>query len=338
MGGGTDTPQLAYARDDRFEYLGTPNGLYRAERIANGPLQLIAFGGEAVNAMAIEPGALYVSRGLLNFAGWPQETLLRSRDDGATFEAIASGLRDCITPNDCGYLIPRQITLGPERIFLSAGGNVLVSADDGATWNVLFGLTNNGKPTAQVCPVTYERIGERLIYGGECPLDVGYISAGTLRSDFLGWENEPSRVVTPEIENRNVQFIRDFGDGVVYAGIEGALLVSTDNGSTFDFALHYPLSGADAYPYITQIVASSRHPGLMLIGGFNKANGKAWLASSPDAGKTWADISSLVANASIVSLIAEDADGRLLVGTYEGDRFVISNAVVGEYRKRRAVR
>ena len=334
IGPGTDTPQLAYARDDRFEYLGTPNGLYRADRIANTPLELIAFGGEPVNAIAVDGDALYVSKGSLNFALWPEHTLLRSRDRGATFEAIDAGLYDCIVPSECGYLIPRQITFAPRRIFLSAGGNVVVSGDDGATWHVLVGVT--AKPTPVTCPVTYERINELLIFGGECPLDDGYIGRGPLHSSLLSWipSDPPRRVTGSEMENRNVQFIRHLGNGVVYAGIEGALLASTDYGATYRFVLHYAIEGSAIYPYITQMIA---RPGLLLIGGFDKANERAYLAYSADSGKNWVDISSMVANASIVSLLAEDRDGRLLVATREGDRFAIAQVVVADYRKRRAV-
>jgi hypothetical protein len=92
----TDTPQASYARDERYEYLGTPDGLYRAERIASGPLERIAFAGDTINAIAVDGGALYVSRGLPHFSLWPEHTLLRSRDHGVTFEPVGAGLRSCV--------------------------------------------------------------------------------------------------------------------------------------------------------------------------------------------------------------------------------------------------
>src|SRR6185436_10060373 len=64
----TDTPFASYARDEQYEYLGTPQGLYRAERIASATLERIAFAGDAINAVAVDGGALYVSRGVPHFS------------------------------------------------------------------------------------------------------------------------------------------------------------------------------------------------------------------------------------------------------------------------------
>src|SRR4051812_2839189 len=107
---GTDTPLVSYTRDEEFEYLGTPDGLYRSLNIATMPLERIAFAGQSINALAVDGEALYVSRGLPHFALWPERTLLRSTDHGVTFQAIGDGLRACNAPTECGYLIPRQIS------------------------------------------------------------------------------------------------------------------------------------------------------------------------------------------------------------------------------------
>ncbi|HUP61119.1 MAG TPA: hypothetical protein VNA69_11935 [Thermoanaerobaculia bacterium] len=335
MDAGTNIPQLAYARDDRFEYLGTPRGLYRSERIASAPLEVIAWSGESVNALAVDDdGALYLSKGLENFALWPEHTLVRSRDRGVTFENVDAGLFSCIVPSECGYLVPRRITFAPDRIFASAGGNVVVTADDGATWNVLAGATSDGKPAAQTCPAIHERIGERLLFGGECPLDFGYLALGTLRPDLLGWSAGPVRLTAPEMENRNVQFIRDAGNGVVFAGVEGALLKSTDGGESFRYVIHFDLE-ATRYPYISQFVITPR---IVVAGGFDKAKEVAYLAYSADRGESWIDLSAHVANASMVSMLAEDGDGRVLVATFEGEKFVISELVLARLGRRRSVR
>ncbi|HJQ36063.1 MAG TPA: hypothetical protein VKB93_02885 [Thermoanaerobaculia bacterium] len=337
MAAQTDTPLVSYSRDEEFEYLGTPDGLYRSPNIATTPLERIAFAGESINAVAFDGEALYISRGLSHFALWPEHTLLRSVDHGVTFEAVGEGLRSCIDPTECGYLIPRQITFAPERLFVNAGGNVLVSADDGATYRVLIGVTVEGKPAPQLCPITYERLGERMLLGGECPLDVGYLSAGTLDLDLLDWSEEPVRLTEPPMENRNVQFIRDLGDNIVFAGIEGALLKSTDGGSTFRYVLHYDISDTETYPYIGQLASSN---GLLIAGGFDKADQRGWLASSSDDGETWSDISFLVADSEIVSLLARDVEGRLLVVTYGDGRLRLSELVTTSVvpTKRRSAR
>lgn len=168
---GTEVPTYGYARDAQFEYLATPKGLYRASRIATSTPQLIAFGGEAVHAVAVNDGALYVAKGAVNEAAThPQHTLVRSTDHGATFTNLDAGLLDC-SLRPCAYLVPTRMAFAQGRMYVNAGGNILASADEGASWSQLYGLQSNGKPAAQVCPVKFELTGSRMLLGGECPLD-----------------------------------------------------------------------------------------------------------------------------------------------------------------------
>ena len=329
----------SYARDGSFEYLGTPDGLYRAPRTATGTPEKIAFAGEIVTALAVNGNTLYVAKGRSNYAVWPERTLLRSRDHGATFEPIDAELHNCIAATECGYLVPEQIRAEGDRLFIEAGGNLLVSANDGATWEQLWGEKWQGRFTPMSCPITFERIGETMLIGGECPLDWGFIRAGLLRPDLLGWITPSLEFVkTPEMENRNVQFIRHIGNGVVYAGIEGALMKSTDGGVTFRYVVHYPLEALDRYPYIGQMVVSSRDPRLMVIGGFDKKNLTGYLAYSVDAGETWQDVSAMVGEPYVI-LLAEDADGRILAALDGGAKMTLAEVVFGERQlKRRAVR
>jgi hypothetical protein len=337
--GGESYRVAPYARDASFEYLGTSDGLYRAPRLATGPLERIAFAGEEISALAIDDGVLYVGKGLRHYAVWPEHTLVRSRDHGSTFESADAGLYDCIANVECGYLVPEQIVPDGDRLFIEAGGNLLVSADGGASWKHLVGIpSQSGKPTANSCPITFERFGETVLVGGECPLDNGFLRIGRLRPDLLGWSEEPQLVTAPEMENGNVQFIRNLGGGIVFAGIEGALLKSTDGGRSFRYVIHYDLEALDRYPYIAQFVVSSRDPRVMLVGGFDKKNLVGYLASSDDGGESWQDASPLV-GADYVSLLAEDADGRLLIGLDGDTRFTLAEVVLGERaKKRRAVR
>jgi hypothetical protein len=334
---GTEVPTYGYARDAQFEYLATPKGLYRSSPLATSAPQLIAFGGEAVHAVAVNDGALYVAKGAVNEAAThPEHTLVRSTDHGATFTNLDAGLLDCsILP--CAYLVPTRLAFGPDQIYVNAGGNVLVSDNDGATWHQLYGLQSNGKPAAQVCPVKFELTGSRLLLGGECPLDVAWLHRGTLKPNLLEWADEPRPVTAPEMENRNIQFIRHAGGDVVYAGIEGALLKSTDGGESFRYVLHYALDAPDRYPYLGQFVIAPQDPRVMLIGGFDKKNAVGYLAWSRDGGESWQDVSYLVGEA-FVSLLTVDAEGRVLIGLQNGARFVLAEVVLGEHAKRRAVR
>ncbi|HYR27427.1 MAG TPA: hypothetical protein VEU30_03125, partial [Thermoanaerobaculia bacterium] len=335
---GTNVPTYMYARDAQFEYLATPNGLYRAPRLATSVPQRIAFEGEAVHAVAVNEGALYVAKGAVNEAAThPEHTLLRSDDHGATFVNIDAALLDCAL-QPCAYLVPTRMSFAPDRMFVNAGGNVLASDDDGASWHQLYGLQSNGKPTAQVCPVKFELVGTQLFLGGECPLDVAWLHRGTLRPNLLEWADDPRPVTAPEMENRNIQFIRDLGAGVLFVGIEGALLKSTGGGESFRYVLHYDLEAVDRYPYIGNFAVSSRDPRVMLLGGFDKKNDVGYLAYSGDGGETWQDVSGLVGEP-YVSLLTEDAEGRMLIGLQDKrGTFTLAEVVLSEPKKRRAVR
>jgi hypothetical protein len=331
---GTDALTFPYARDAEYEYIGTTHGLYRAGRIAVDPFEHIAFAGEAVNALATAEGALYASRGRINLASAPEHSLLKSTDRGVTFMPVDAGLLDCAS-TPCGYLIPRRIHLFEGRIFTNPSGNVLVSGDEGANWSHLFGLPYNGKPTVNTCSVTFERLGaNRVLLGGECPLDVGFLSFGSLRPDQLGWAIDPVAAITPEMENRNVQFIREAADGHVYAGVEGGLLRSTDGGVSYDWILHYPLDAQDRYPYIAHLLVV---PELMIAGGFDKKNDAGYLAFSNDGGATWHDVSPMTGGGK-VGLLVEDRDGRIIAGLQDGDRLVLAELVLGPAGKKRSVR
>lgn len=328
----------SYARDASFEYLGTPVGLYRAPRLATGTAERIAFADESVTALATNDGALYAAKGRAHFAVWPERTLLRSRDRGATFEPIDAELYNCIVETECGYLVPQQIRAESDRLFVEAGGNLIVSANDGQTWEQLWGGKWQGRLTPMSCPIVFERIGETMLVGGECPLDWGFIRAGRLRPDLLGWNGDLELVKTPEMENRNVQFIRHIGNGVVYAGIEGALMKSTDGGASFRYVIHYPIDAHDRYPYIGHMVVSSRDPRFLVIGGFDKKNLTGYLAYSNDGGETWQDVSGMVGEPYVI-LLAEDADGRMLIALDSGSKMTLAEIVFGAAtQKRRAVR
>ncbi len=322
-----------YARDGQFEYLATGGGLYRSASIATASLQRLAAAPALVNGVAVHDGTLYVLKGHTDGVS-PVPGLLRSRDGGATFQANDNELMDCsLQPwtNRCDYLVPKRITFGDGRMFLEAGGNLLVAPEGTTSWNVLIGETVDGKPATQMCPLTHERIGARIIAGSECPLDIAWIGSGTLRDDLLDWSVpfSSSAAITPAIGNRMVQFVRHIGNEVVFSGVEGALLKSGDGGRSFRYVLFHPLDSDESpfgyveppvvrrYPYVQQFVVSSRHPRRIVVGGFDKVHATAYLAYSNDGGESWRDLSPLVPDA-LVSLLAEDRDGRIIVGVTDG--------------------
>jgi hypothetical protein len=302
---------LAYARDAQFEYLGTADGLWRTTRLADPsqPLERIAFPGQQIQSLAVHDGKLYAGKQPTIEEISAEHTLVVSADHGATFTPIDEGLRDCSL--GCAYMAVRQIAFEADRIFVVAGGNLMVSADGGGTWHPLF-PSAAGSPEAQLCPLRFAVSGQSVLLGGECPLDIGWIGRGTLRPDRLGWSQEIERLDVEDIANRNVQFIeRVPGTETVFAGVEGGLLRSDDGGATFRWSVYFPIDSL-LYPYIRQFVRSAS---AIVAGGFDKGGDKAYLALSTDGGATWSDISALLGTApeSSVTLVIEDAGGRILV-------------------------
>jgi hypothetical protein len=346
-------PSIALADDgaiaitDRFVFFGTDGGLFRAPLpLGSAQPQRVAFEWTPVTALAWSGQTLYATLDLDNTTG-PGEThsVLKSTDDGATWQPLDSQLEECIGGH-CGRLLASQVEVTGDRLFVNAGGNVLVSADDGESWNILYGASSTGKPQEQACyDPSFALAGRRLLLGGECPLDTAYLRTGTLSADLLTWEEEPADAVTPFLENRNVQFIRRHGTAdVMYAGIEGALLRSTDAGASYEFLLHYELD-APKYPYITHILFPTAHPSTIVIAGFEKARGGPYLAVSSDDGATWRDDSALLPGLGSetwsVAALAETPSGQLVIAVEDdtaGALHVSELRLVEETRRRRVVR
>lgn len=325
--GGSIATRMGLASDVRYDYLATPAGLFRAPSLLSSTAQLIPEIGDKVNGVAVNEGAVYAMRQAVEVKGdrAVDHSLVRSTNHGDTFVPIDAGIEDCFA-GYCVFLPATEISFAPGRIFLGAGGNVLVSSDDAATWKILHGATQDGKPALQSCPAVFHRIGQTVLVGGECPLDVGFVRAGELKPDLLEWSVPPASVGTPEMENRNVQFITT-ASGATYAGIEGALMKSCDSGATFKNVIHFPLSGTPQYPYIHQFLAPSSYPGVLLAGGFDKAQSGPYLAWSADGGETWSDISSLIPRGT-VSLLGEGRDRRPLLVVQEDERAIVMEIVV----------
>ena len=336
------------AFSEQFAFIGTDGGLFRAALPISKSTQArrVAFESTPVTGLAYRAGALYASLDIDHPTG-PGATdraLLKSLDDGITWTPIDDQLEECYGAY-CERLQSSQIALADDRIFVNAGGNVIVSDDDGASWNVLFGHTSNGKPQGQACyDPAFALVGQRLLLGGECPLDSAYLRTGTLNADLLDWQSEPESAQTPFLENRNVQFIRQRGDSnVVYAGIEGALMRSDDAGASYDFLLFYE-GDAPKYPYITHILFPSQHSTAIIIGGFDKANGGPFLSVSFDNGATWIDQSNLLPGVGreqwSVTKLEETPSGQLIVGAEDDEAGALHlfELTIGNAGRRRSVR
>ncbi len=329
--GETEAGRVGFAHDDQFEYLATPIGLFRSRRFADPaePAEVIAFDGRRVNDVVSNGRYLYVLLGNGIFSTSPEPTILRSGDQGRTFSAIDRNLAECLN-SSCQYLVGHHIEIAGGRVVVEAGGNVLVTPDEGLHWYQLYGSSTKGVPDLQICPVVFTVGGSTLYLGGECPLDMAWLAGGTLTADGLSWATPPA-TVNPHlvIENRNVQFIRVRSD--LWVGMEGALIRGAS------FALHY--GGDDTkYPYIREFVAWTKNTSVWVAGGFDKAHDSGYLVVG-NAGQ-WLDVSpALPAGTTNVAMLAETADGTLLIAMQNGTRYTIGTIELGTpSSKRRAAR
>jgi hypothetical protein len=254
----------------------------------------------------------------------PEHALCALSADRTTFVPRDAGLKACVGAT-CTPLSMDDLKQVNDRLYTNAGGgqNVLASNDGGARWRVLTGFFDQ-----DICThPAFEIVGDRLLVGGECPLDAAFLRAYQLAGDGVSLASRDALPVTlPELENRNVQFIRATGAQRVFAGVEGGLLRSEDGGRSFKFVIQHPLSGGRNYPYIRHLVALAGRPDTLVAGGFDKATQKPYLAWSKDGGTTWTDLSALLpgyvrnlddASVAAVTAIAEDPQGRLLVTVNE---------------------
>lgn len=181
-----------------------------------------------------------------------------------------------------------------------------------------------GQFDSMVCThQAFQVVGDRLLVGGECPLDVAYVRAYRLGANGGLASNTPLPVTLPALENRNVQFIEQVANTQrVFAGVEGGLLRSEDGGQSFKFVIQQPVEGAKAYPYIRAFLALAGKPDTLVVGGFDKANALPYLAWSADGGNKWTDISSLLpgharsagdSSFAEVSSLSQDPQGQVIV-------------------------
>lgn len=260
----------------------------------------------------------------------PWADLPESQNESATCTLMASSgsfvprdqdLRVC-TGGFCETLSIQDIKLHGQRLYSNpgAGLNLFTSANGGNTWSVI-----RGQKASMVCtPTKFHVLGDRVLVGGECPLDMAFVEAYQLNADGSALASEAKLPLNlPALENRNVQFIESVPDTKrVFIGVEGGLLRSDDNGVTFKFVIQEPLSGGKAYPYIRSFLPLKGKPDTMVIGGFDKATRLPYLAWSKDGGVTWTDISKATPNygkapadgaATMITGMFEDPQGRILV-------------------------
>jgi len=251
-----------------------------------------------------------------------EHQLCEASDDGASFTPKDTDLKVC-NEYFCDYLSITDMKQVGNRLLSNAGAgqNVLYSDDNASTWKVL-----NGSKDSMTCyHPSFEVIGDRLLIGGECPLDFAYLRAYQLSADGGKLvSQEPLKLDLPDLENRNIQFIESIPNSKrVFVGVEGGLLRSDDSGKTFKFVIRKEISNPEhSYPYVWKIVSPAGKPDAIVVGGFDKGQHKPYLAWSANGGDTWTDLSSMLPQPKAdgsgqVTAIAEGPDGTLLVTVNE---------------------
>lgn len=236
------------------------------------------------------------------------------------------GLRACFG-DFCYTLWATQLKQVGSRLFINAGGgdNVFASDDQGRSWRVLTGSFDS----IACYHAAFHVVGQRLLVGGECPLDDAYLHAYGLTADGGQLASPtPQPVELPELENRNIQFIESApGSQRVFAGVEGGLLRSDDGGRSFKFVIRDESRENARYVYVKRLLQPRGKPGVVVAAGFDKTSGRPFLSWSPDGGERWTDLSALLPGyksgadrlATQVSSLVEDAQGRIFLTVNEDE-------------------
>lgn len=305
----------------------TPLPLQATSRWTEVPLGDCALPKQDESGMARTPALRALGANLWLFQparetrrGQAGEHSLCALGTGGSFVARDRTLESCIG-DWCAPLAMNDMKLVGNRLYTNAGAgqNLFVSDDAAASWRVVLGQFDSMVCTHQA----FQVVGERLLVGGECPLDVAYVRAYRLGADGALASDTALPVALPALENRNVQFIEQVADTRrVFAGVEGGLLRSEDGGQSFKFVIEQPVDGAKAYPYIRAFLALAGKPDTIVVGGFDKANALPYLAWSADGGNKWTDISSLLpgyarsagdGSLAEVSALSQDPQGQVIV-------------------------
>lgn len=315
----TYQPQLSFTFDDTFEYLGTPDGLFRSESFADPTraIERIAFEGHIVTALASEGHTLYVATTHGEWLSTPAPTLHRSNDHGASFDSIARPLPRI----DGEYPVVSQIRAEPGRLIIDAGGALFASRDRGDTWSMLFPDGGNVPPETMRadCLTMFGVVGDRLILGSpDCVFpfpvsDPPRLGSGLIVPFGMGWSFTPEPATAPENWLR-VSAIHVLDNRMVFVNAGGQMIRSDDGARSFVEV--FPGEGHFSAAVLTQLAAAPGFPEILVAGG---GSGGVLLICSYDGGWTWRNCTQLALDAGLrwfsggVSLISGDRAGNTLI-------------------------
>ncbi len=322
----SSTLPTAFAFDDLYAYLATPDGLFRAALPLSASSTFIPIGFQNKNIFNIyvHNNSLYLLKDTVSAEGVPTDHgFLRSDDHGASFVPMDNGLVDCLGTS-CSYLTSFHALFKDNLIFLNAGqgNNLQVSNDNGMTWIPLIGTIQKYIGCGDQ---SFGLVENRMLIGGTC-LETGYIKSGLLRPNLTGWYRRPTDSLTPNLNPNGIGIIKPKpGTPDVYATTVGGLLKSSDYGKSFYPVIRYDLFGP-VIPGISSFLSPSRSPNVIVVGG-------SLIAYSKDNGETWFDVSAKLekllgnsggqAQGRAVRFMFEDPTGKIFIGVLDSSNRTI---------------
>ena len=260
--------------------------------------------------------------------GLLESQILVSKDNGANFRALTLSQFQRLVSSPFGKF-PEYATItrieniqiaGKNALVVNAGlgPNAWISFDNAQTWRSMVKGENKWETVGYEGYFGFSN--ERMFFGGEHPMDSAYLKYGIF--DSAGVISKLIQPKIPDLENRRVQFVKSspYDSSLIFAGVEGGLLVSFDSGNSWTYSFKEtekvaPNRERRKYPYIFNVVFPNKeNPNFVIAGGQGQV-GLGTLLMSHDAGKSWIDISeSTVKNQALLGLDILD-DGTIIFST-----------------------
>jgi hypothetical protein len=226
-------------------------------------------------------------------AGYPRDSSGAAfyRTTDGTRWAPGAGPRSSATGHTLGLgsLAVQAAARGaaPTLYASATGANIARSVDEGATWQIVAGRTEEATGSDCVLHVT----GDLLFQGCEAPLDVAWVR----RFDVLQRDRatlDAGTMVVDGIGNRRVNRFFEFPQiasaaPALYVGVEGGLLVLETTGA-WRWVREFPIAAEGPYPYVRAVWVDPADPAHIVFGGGDSqyASVRSGLFETRDAGKT----------------------------------------------------
>lgn len=312
---------------------------YEDGRTSVSPLKALAGLEDMIQSMSLIENVLWVVKSSLPFDSdgskysktvqpFLESQLLVSHDDGESFSSVDMPQFKRIVDTSFGkvteFATMSTISLeqigGKKALVLNAGlgPSAWASYDNAKTWTSIV----KGQDFWDTMGYSgyYEVSGEKIFFGGEHPLDTAYLKFGTINSS-----GTVTKLVSPKIpnlDNRRIQFIQTAPGNkkFMFAGMEGALLVSYDAGKSWAYAFKETLNSVGkrerrVYPYFLNVIFPYQNNSEIIIASGQGQVGLGTVLISRDAGKHWQDFSEVIVKNYELVGINKLEDGQIIFAT-----------------------